>query len=182
MMATRIEVTMQAPEPRERPTARILLVDALERILLFRIWLDGERAARGRVWITPGGGVQPGESLAEAAARELREETGLRLDPVDLGPVVARSSGEWGQRRRYRAVDWFFHVRVPELAVDTAGFMPEERRLVTGHRWWTRAEIELATEPILPFGLLPLLERLFAGERPEPPMELPWRSPRELGP
>jgi 8-oxo-dGTP pyrophosphatase MutT (NUDIX family) len=171
---------MAVDEPRERRTARILLADGLDRILLFRFWLDGEDSGHGQAWITPGGGVQPGETLAEAGARELREETGLSLDPADLGPVVAVASGEWGLRRRYLAIDSFFWVRVPELTVDTTGFMPLERRLLTDHRWWSRDEIAAAIEsggePIMPFGLPPLLDHLLAGDRPEVPTRLPWRS------
>jgi 8-oxo-dGTP pyrophosphatase MutT (NUDIX family) len=172
---------MAADEPRERRTARILLADGLDRILLFRFWLDGEGSGHGQAWITPGGGVHPGETLAEAGARELHEETGLSLDPAALGPVVAVSSGEWGLRRRYLAIDSFFWVRVRELTVDTSGFMPLERSLLTDHRWWSRDEIVVAIEsgdePIMPFGLPPLLDRLLAGDRPEVPMRLPWRPP-----
>lgn len=170
---------MAAGELSERRTARILLADGLDRILLFRCWLDGEVSGHGQIWITPGGGVQPGETLAEAGARELREETGLSLDPADLGPVVAVSSGKWGLRRRYLAIDSFFWVRVPELTVDTTGFMPLERSLVTDHRWWSRDEIaaaiESGDEQIMPFGLPPLLDRLLAGDRPEVPTRLHWR-------
>jgi len=94
------------------------------------------------------------------------EDIGLSLTEADLGPVVARSSGEWGWERRFFAVDSFFYVRVPALSIDTAGFQPEEQRLLSAHRWWSRSEIEAATEPVLPIGLRPLLDRLLSAERP----------------
>lgn len=52
---------------------RVLVLDREERIALVRhTYVAG--------WHMPGGGVDPGESLHEAALREVREETGLKLE------------------------------------------------------------------------------------------------------
>lgn len=57
---------------------RCLLIDAAGRALLVRHTYMGG-------WHIPGGGVDPGETAREAAARELREETGVTLaEPPDF--------------------------------------------------------------------------------------------------
>jgi len=56
-----------------------------------RILLARHEKAGGAVWLLPGGGVQPGESLLRALQRELWEETGLFPDGLDVpleGPVA----------------------------------------------------------------------------------------------
>jgi 8-oxo-dGTP pyrophosphatase MutT (NUDIX family) len=57
-----------------RRSACVLLFDASDRLLLVQ---------SGDAWLVPGGGVEEGEGLAEAAARELREETGLTVTPTN---------------------------------------------------------------------------------------------------
>jgi 8-oxo-dGTP pyrophosphatase MutT (NUDIX family) len=79
---------MASPEARAgaivRPAARVLLLDPLGRVLLLRV--ERPYGLPYAAWLTPGGGLEPGESHEEAALRELREETGI--SGVELGPWV----------------------------------------------------------------------------------------------
>ncbi|MBI4254986.1 MAG: NUDIX hydrolase [Candidatus Rokubacteria bacterium] len=89
-----------------------LVVDAAGRVLLIRA-----RDLRARpVWTLPKGTLAPGETSAEAALREVREETGWRCELVrPLEPVTY-----WFQRagRRVRkTVSWFL-MRPVEKAGD----------------------------------------------------------------
>jgi 8-oxo-dGTP pyrophosphatase MutT (NUDIX family) len=143
----------------DRRAARVLLIDAAERVLL----LHGGDPARTeqRWWLTPGGGLDEGETPTQGAARELREETGLRVDPAELGEPVFHETTEFGYGgRQYRQTQDFFLLRVREWQVDTAGFDAEEQRTITGHRWWTAAELDATTEQTYPAGLADLLRKV----------------------
>jgi 8-oxo-dGTP pyrophosphatase MutT (NUDIX family) len=136
----------------------VLLVDRADRTLLLR---GGDPARPGlRWWFTPGGGLDDGETPAEGAARELFEETGLRVAAADLGEPVWHQVTRFSyDNRQYRQEQEFFLCRVPEWQVDTAGFDPEEQRTIDDHRWWTAAELEATSETVYPENLSELLRR-----------------------
>jgi hypothetical protein len=50
-------------------SARLLLVDRADRILLLSVHLDAHDPAPGVAWCTPGGDVHDGEPLRAAVAR-----------------------------------------------------------------------------------------------------------------
>jgi 8-oxo-dGTP pyrophosphatase MutT (NUDIX family) len=163
-----------SPTPIWRPTARVLAIDPDRRLLLF----SSEDQEAGVWWFTPGGGVQRGETLQAAAVRELGEETGFDCTEADLGPVVATCAGTWAapddRGRRYFAADSYFFLRVPAADVVADGMEDYERVVITGHRWWTVAELRAEDGHVFPHGLAGLVGRLLRGDVPSHPVRLPW--------
>lgn len=115
-------------------------------------------------WFTVGGGAEPGESLAEAAARELHEEVGIVADAAALGDCVWRRADEFevGGGRRFRQEEEYFVLRVDSGAVSLDGMDHLERQTVLGYAWLSPAELESLSEPVLPAELPALLRRLTA--------------------
>lgn len=138
---------------RPRPAARILLVDGEGRALLFRFTVDG----REPFWVTPGGALDPGEGYEAAARRELREETGLDLDP---GPQVARRVADFVSVEGVpvTADERYFRVDVDGHEVDPALHTDLERRVMQSWRWFTRAELAAHPEAIYPADLAAMLD------------------------
>jgi 8-oxo-dGTP pyrophosphatase MutT (NUDIX family) len=161
-----------AETPVWRPTARLLVVDPDQRVLLF-----SSADAAGRTWwFTPGGGVHRGETVTAAAVRELSEETGFAATEAELGPVVATSAGQWRgdhDGTLFLGAHSFFFLRVPQPVVDTDGQEEFERTFITGHRWWTLDELRATTDDVVPRSLVDLLDRLVGGDVPASPIRLP---------
>lgn len=139
----------------------MLVVDAAGRVLL----LHGYNPARPEApyWFTVGGGARPGESLAQAAARELFEESGISVRPDQLGEPVWHEVAEFDfDGMWFRQEQDFFFLRVGSPEVRADALADEEAAVVTGHRWWTIEELAGTDESFYPAELPALLRELTA--------------------
>jgi 8-oxo-dGTP pyrophosphatase MutT (NUDIX family) len=141
-----------------RLTSRILLFDREGRILLF-LTKAPDTSGHAR-WLTPGGGVDPGESHADAAVRELFEETGLT--GVALGePVWAHDfQVVWNAADHDTGHAEFYTAVVDGFAPSNEHWTPEEHVDVLASRWWTLDELAATDEPIEPPELVELARRI----------------------
>jgi ADP-ribose pyrophosphatase YjhB (NUDIX family) len=125
---------------REFPLAPLVGVGAVVvdrgRVLLVQ---RGTEPARGQ-WSLPGGLVEVGESLTAAVAREVQEETGLVVEPVELIELLDRIYRE-GDRVRYHYViaDYLCRVTGGELR---AGSDAAQARWVEREEWNSQAGLD----------------------------------------
>ena len=138
-----------------RPAARILLTDDAGRVLLFRF----DPPDRPPFWCTAGGALDPGESYADAARRELREETGI---DAEVGPEVARRLVEFTTLEGVpvTADERYFLVRTEQGEVATGGHTELERRFMRSWRWFSRDELAGHDEKIYPEDLIEMLDQI----------------------
>lgn len=153
-----------------RESVRALVLDEADSVLLVRFDWDGLDIAGG-FWANPGGGIERGESRADALARELLEEVGLPLD--DLGPEV------WTKTALFPMADWDGQVDHIHL-VRVQHFTPQPRlstsqlrdENVHDIRWWTPDELAASREVFAPRALPVLLADLLSGPLPEGPVAI----------
>jgi 8-oxo-dGTP pyrophosphatase MutT (NUDIX family) len=109
-----------------------------------------------RFWLTIGGGLERGETLAEAGAREMREEAGIEVDPAVLGEPIGTTVIEFSVFGVLPVTQYqtYFAVAVDDVQVSFAHQSRIERLTIERHEWLSPEELaarpERLTDPELP--------------------------------
>jgi 8-oxo-dGTP pyrophosphatase MutT (NUDIX family) len=142
---------------RERKASRLLVINPSQEVLLFRfVHKDGPLAGQN-YWATPGGGVEAGETFEVAAIRELREETGIKVDTV-AAPIADRKvplmlpCGE-----TVLAIEQYYVVHAPDEALSKAEWTAHETQVMADHRWWSANALRSTEETVWPQSLIDML-------------------------
>jgi len=144
-----------------RSTARVLPVDRAGRVLL---QLAHGLLERGdRHWLTIGGGVARGETLAQAAAREMREEAGIDVDPAALGRPIGTTVIGYPAFGVLPVCQYqtYFAVALDGAEPDFRHASLLERLSIEGHAWLSADELERRPERLTD-AALPRLARAAA--------------------
>jgi ADP-ribose pyrophosphatase YjhB (NUDIX family) len=126
----------------DRVGARVILFDQAGRVLLVAVT---DPVDAHRIWMTPGGGRDDGETDLECARRELRAETGVTVNELQ-GPVCVYEHVFRWAGRMYRQRERFYVASMEGSAQGEASPDEIEQAAEMEARWWTLDELRTTRE------------------------------------
>jgi 8-oxo-dGTP pyrophosphatase MutT (NUDIX family) len=127
----------------------------------------------GRFWTLIGGEIEPNETIRDAVAREVFEETGLTREDIEFGPHVWFGELDLilnGKPRHIRQE--FVVARARHRCVSLANLTEAEKKVVKQVSWFSLDRIINSGEVIHPIRLPEYLPEILAGKYPEEPLEI----------
>jgi 8-oxo-dGTP pyrophosphatase MutT (NUDIX family) len=151
-----------------RLTVKLLLLDEQDRLLLIH---SHDPRSGLESWYPVGGGIEPGETVQQAAAREAAEETGLVELPVGAPVWTREHTYSFDGREVEVHEEWLLH-RVRHFDPAPAALSEYESRTIRGFRWWSTADLATTTDTVFPPRLAYRLGSLLENGVPSIPIDI----------
>jgi 8-oxo-dGTP pyrophosphatase MutT (NUDIX family) len=166
----------------ERNVVRAVVLDSANRVLLLQVGEFGNPEF-GTAWELPGGGIEAGETHAQAVIRELREETGICIAMEQIAAPSWRRDVLYdyrGMRRLQHEAISLVRLTGPAPPIESVLRDGFEQQDLFDARWWTQEEIFRSREWFYPRSLPSMLTRFLDGAVIEEALEVwdkdAWRA------
>jgi 8-oxo-dGTP pyrophosphatase MutT (NUDIX family) len=130
-----------------------------------------EGKSHGRFWFPIGETIEKGETLEEAAIREIYEETGLAKEKFELGPVVWFGEFDYilkGVLTRQK--EKYIVARTKQKNVSLTALDEWEQKVVQTIEWFSLEKINNSEEIIFPILLPKYLPEIISRKYPQKPI------------
>lgn len=107
--------------------------------------IDGKH--HGPFWCLVGGKIEPYETIQEAAMREIYEETGMKKEEIELGPIVWFGEFDFvlaGTPTHQKEI--FIVAKSTQKNVSLANLTPEEQTVIKKAAWFSLEKIKNSTD------------------------------------
>lgn len=135
---------------RTRNSARLLIINPLNQVLLFRFSHDSDALAGREYWATPGGGVESGETFEQAAIRELAEETGIYVDNVGQSLTERIFEMTLPSGEVVLAHEQFYLIKIGDEDISNSGWTENEKSVINNYHWWNLNQLRNTHDVVYP--------------------------------
>jgi|TergutMp193P3_1026864.scaffolds.fasta_scaffold108653_2 8-oxo-dGTP pyrophosphatase MutT (NUDIX family) len=155
-----------------RQNSRAIILNDKNELFLFKFEF-AMLSEHKTLWVSPGGGLENGETFEMALERELFEELGITINTKCL-PLVFQRHKPFITKNgdKFISEEKYFLVKVKDISVSFKNFTETENKLTKDYKWWTPDEIKESQEEFFAENLYDLISNIIAGILPKNPIEI----------